>query len=284
MTRRRFIAIVSLCTLAVLGLIGLVVGLVATRSESGQAALRSWIEGRVASGIHGKLHIGRMSGNFVTGLVIDSLELRDDEDSLFVASGPIRLQYDPRDLVDRRLHFRQVEITNPVIVMRQHENWTWNFKRMFASGKPSPKRGPERGFGDYIVIDTAHVRNASFRLTIPWHVDDSLHGARRDSAIRTNIARKDHEIRRTREGLTQTYRWTNAYAAIPFARIADPDTAGRLFHIDTLHAVETVPTFRWRNVRGTVRLLGDTVWVKVPHWDLPRSTGRAEGKVTWGSD
>jgi translocation and assembly module TamB len=284
MTRRRFIALVSLCTLAVLGLIGLVVGLVVTRSESGQATLRSWIEGRVASSMHGKLHIGRMSGNFITGLEIDSLELRDDEDSLFVASGPIRLQYDPRDLVDRRLHFRQVEITNPVIVMRQHENWTWNFKRMFGIGKRSAKKGPERGFGDYIVIDTAHVRNASFRLTIPWHADDSLRGARRDSAIRANVARKDHEIRHTREGLTQTYRWTNAFASIPFARIADPDTVGKLFRIDTLHAVETVPTFRWRNVRGTVRMLGDSVWVTVPHWDLPGSTGRAEGKVSWGSD
>jgi translocation and assembly module TamB len=284
MTRRRFIAITSLCTLTVLGLIGFVVGLVVTRSERGQAALRSWVEHQVASSMHGKLHIGRMSGNFITGLEIDSLELRDDEDSLFVASGRIRLQYDPRDLVDRRLHFRQVEVNNPVIVMRQHENWTWNFKRMFASGKPSAKKGPERGFGDYIVIDTAHVRNASFRLTIPWHMDDSLRGVRRDSALRVNMARKDHEIRRTREGLTQTYRWTRAYAAIPYARIADPDSAGRVFIIDTLHSVESVPTFRWRNVRGTVRLLGDSVWVKVPHWDLPGSTGRAEGKVTWGSD
>jgi translocation and assembly module TamB len=284
MTRRRFIALISLCMLVVLGLIGVAVGLVATRSESGQAALRAWVEHEVASSMHGKLHIGRVSGNFVTGLEIDSLELRDDEDSLFVATGLVRLQYDPRDLVDRRLRFRQVEVNNPVVVLRQHENWSWNFKRMFASGAPSRKLRTERGFGDYVVIDSAHVRNASFRLTLPWHVDDSLHGARRDSAVRANIARHDHEIRRTREGLTQSYRWTNAYAVIPYARIADPDTAGKLFIVDTLHSVETVPTFKWRNVNGTVRLLGDSVWVKVPHWSLPGSSGRAEGKVHWGSD
>lgn len=284
MTRRRFIAVVSLCTLVVLGLIGVLVGVYTTRSDSGQANLRRWIENRVAASMKGKLYIGRMSGNFVTGITIDSLELRDDEDSLFVATGRVKLDYDARDLIDRRLRFRNVEVENPVIVLRQHENWSWNFKRMFGSGGPRQKGGPERGFGDYIVIDSTHVRNASFRLTIPWHPDDSLRGARRDSAVRVNMARKDHEVRRTREGYTQTYRWTNAYAAVPYMRIADPDSAGRLFVIDTLHAIESVPTFTWRNVKGVVRVLGDSVWIRAPHFDLPGSTGRAEGKVVWGSD
>ena len=74
--------------------------------------------------------------------------------------------------------------------------------------------------GDYIVIDSTHIRDGDFRVTIPWHVDDSLRGARRDSAVRTNLARRDHEIRRTAEGLTQTYRWRKSYAAVPHMRIA----------------------------------------------------------------
>jgi translocation and assembly module TamB len=284
MTRRRFIALVSLCVLLTLGLIGICVGLVATRSDSGQAVLRRWIEARVASSIHGKVYIGRMSGNFLTGVTIDSLEMRDDEDSLFVATGPVTLQYDPRDLVDRRLYFRRVDVQRPVVVLRQHENWTWNFKRMFGVGGPSKPKGPERGFGDFVQLDSTHIHGGSFRLTIPWHPDDSLHGARRDSAVRANIARDDHEISRTREGLTQTYRWTKIYAAVPYARLADPDSIGKAFRIDTIHSVETVPTFTWRNVAGVVRVLGDSVWVKSPHWDLPGSTGRAEGKIVWGSD
>ncbi|HEY2026681.1 MAG TPA: translocation/assembly module TamB domain-containing protein, partial [Gemmatimonadaceae bacterium] len=282
-TRRQFIALVSLCTLVVLGLLGVLVGVYVTRSDSGQAALRAYIQTQVASSMKGKLRLGHMRGNFFTGVTIDSLELRDDEDSLFVATGPIHLEYDPRDLVDRRLHFSKVEVEHPVVVMRQHENWSWNFKRMFAS-KPSARKGPEKGFGDYVVIDSTHIRDATFRLTIPWHPDDSLHGARRDSAIRANVGRGDHEIRRTREGFTQTYRWTHAYAAVPHMRIAEADSAGQLFVVDTVHAVETVPTFKWRNVRAVVKLLGDTVWIKAPHWDLPGSTGHAEGRITWGSD
>ena len=284
MTRRNFIALVSLCVLVALGVIVVGTGLFATRSEYGQAALRRWIESRVASSVKGKLHIGRIGGNFLTGITIDSLELRDDEDSLFVATGKVTLHYDPRDLVDRRLYFRSVDLEHPQIVLRQHENWQWNYRRMFTSGRSGPK-GPERGFGDFVILDSVHVRNGgSFRVTIPWHPDDSLRGARRDSAIRVNIARKDHEIRRTREGFTQTYRWTNAYAFLPHVRIAHPDSVGQSFAVDTLHSDETTPPFNWRNVRGTARVLGDSAWFRLAHWDLPGSTGRAEGKVVWGSD
>jgi translocation and assembly module TamB len=284
MTRRRFIALVSLCVLVTLGTIVVGVGLFTTRTETGQAQLRDWIERRVASSMKGSIHLGRISGNFVTGITIDSLELRDDEDSLFVATGPVHLQYDPRDLVDRRLYFRRVDVSRPQVVLRQHQDFTWNYKRMFKRSGPEKPRGPDRGFGDYVVVDSVHLRRASMRLTIPWHADDSLRGARRDSAIRVNLARKDHEIRRTREGYTQSYRWTEAYAAVPHVRIADPDSAGRFVVIDTLHAVESVPTFRWRNIAGVVRTLGDSAWLNLSHWDLPGSTGRGEGKIVWGSD
>src|SRR5207253_8753194 len=107
------------------------------------------------------------------------------------------------------------------------------------------------GFG---LMDSVGFRGAQLRLTMPWRPDDTLHGAKLDSAVKFNLARKDHEVRRTREGFTQNYRWTNAYALIPRARLADPDSIGKLFLVDTVHAVETVPTFNWRNVSATVRV------------------------------
>ena len=286
MTRRNFIALVSLCVLVTLGAIVVGVAVFATQSDYGQTAMRQAVEARVKSSINGKVHIGRISGNFLSGVTIDSLELRDDEDSLFVATGRVTLRYDPRDLVDRRLWFRSVELEHPAIVLRQHENWQWNYRRLFriVPGK-AKKPGPERGFGDFVILDSVHIRNGgSFRVTIPWHADDSLHGARRDSAIRVNVARKDHEIRRTREGVTQTYRWSNAYAFVPHIRIADPDSVGIQVVVDSLRADESTPPFRWRNIKAVARVLGDSAWFVSPHWDLPHSTGSANGKVVWGSD
>ncbi|MBA3672214.1 MAG: translocation/assembly module TamB domain-containing protein, partial [Gemmatimonadaceae bacterium] len=233
-----------------------------------------------------RVHIGRIGGNLVTGLSIDSLELRDDEDSLVVATGRIALAFDARDFASRRLYFSRVEVAHAQVVLRQHQDWQWNFKRLFRVGRePQAPPGPEGGFGDFIVADSVRLTgNASLRVTIPWHPDDSLHGARRDSAIRANLAYHGHEVRRTREGLTQTYRWTNGYVVARHARIAHPDSAGQSFVIDTMHTDETVPPFRWRNVAGRVRVLGDSAWLDASHWDLPASTGHAAGKVVWGSD
>ena len=287
MTRRNFIALVSLFVLVTLGVLGVGIGLFATRSERGQAMTREWIAARIQSSLNGKVRIGRIGGNFLTGITIDSLELRDDEDSLFVATGRVALAYDPRDLVDRRLFFSAVTITHPQVVLRQHEDWKWNYRKLFRiTGAPQKKKvGPERGFGDFIVLNNVHIQGgANFRVTIPWHPDDSLHGVKRDSAVAASMARGDHEIRQTREGFTQTYRWTNAYAYLPHMRIADPDTAGQAFVIDTANTEETVPPFKWRNIHGNAHILGDSVWVKADHWDLPGSTGSAEGKVVWGSD
>ncbi|MDB4917086.1 MAG: hypothetical protein JWM95_4730, partial [Gemmatimonadetes bacterium] len=168
-----------------------------------------------------------------------------------------------------------------------HENWQWNYRRLFkiTPHAPPKAKSPERGFGDFIVMDSVHIRHGgSFRLTIPWHPDDSLHGVRRDSAIRANTLRRDHEIRRTREGVTQTYRWANAYAFISHARIADPDSSGQQFTVDTLHVDESMPPFKWTNISGVVKIRGDSAWNQISHFDLPGSTGRASGKVWWGSD
>jgi translocation and assembly module TamB len=284
MTRRRFIAIVSLCVLVMLGAIVLGTGLFVTRSDYGREWMRSTIEAQLAGAVHGKVHLGRISGGFLTGVTIDSVELRDDQDSLFAATGPIRVVYDPRDLVDRRIHLRRVDVERPNVVLRQSGDFTWNFKRMFKRSGPERPKGPDRGFGDFVVLDSVHLRSAQVRLTMPWHPDDTLRGAKRDSAVRANLGRKDHEVRRTRDGFSQTYRWTDAYAVVSHIRIADPDSIGRIFLVDTLHAVESVPTFRWRNVKAVVRQLGDSVWIDAPHWDLPASTGHAAGKITWGSD
>jgi len=153
MTRRNFIALVSLCVLVMLGAIVVGVGMYATQSARGQDMLRDWVQNRIASSINGKVHIGRISGSFLSGVTIDSLELRDDEDSLFFAAGRIGLSYDPRDLVDRRLYFRRIDLQHPTIVLRQHENWKWNYKKLFRMGGPSKPKGPERGFGDFVVLE-----------------------------------------------------------------------------------------------------------------------------------
>jgi translocation and assembly module TamB len=282
--RRRKIAIASAAVLlAASGLtVGLVVGV--TQTGPGQEFVRRTLLDVVAPRIDGRLYVGRISGGFLGGVTVDSLEIRGADDSLFIAAGRIRVVYDVRDLIDRRVLLRHVEAERPVVRVVQAEDGSWNFKRIFRMGGPKgPKRG--RGFGDFVVADSVVVRGGSLVLTLPWHPADSLRGARRDSAVAFALARRDAEIRSRRPGeWTRTWRWTNGEAALSHMRLADPDTAGRRFVIARLGLDESDPPFRWRNVRGDVRWLGDSIWMRADHWDLAGSTGTGRGKVVWGSD
>src|SRR4051812_26396101 len=271
------IILVGLLVIVILSFVGV------THTGFGRDRVRSMVSTMLEGKVKGKVYIGHISGGFFTGVTLDSLEIRDDQDSVFFASGPITVNYDPRDLFDRRVLLSFAEVHHPVVNLRQHENGEWNWRRIFPASVEKAQRD-QRGFGQYVVVDSSVIHDANVTLTLPWHPADSLRGAKLDSAIRFELSRPDHEIRRTREGFARTWRWTRADANLGFARVADPDTLGRLVRIRKASFTESDPPFKFRNVVGTMLNLGDSIFVDADHWDLPGSTGRAKGSVVWGSD
>ncbi|MDE3151599.1 MAG: translocation/assembly module TamB domain-containing protein [Gemmatimonadota bacterium] len=283
MSRRRIVLYVSLgLVLALVTAVGTGV-LVLTRSGWGQDQVRRLVQRQLASAVHGHVYVGRITGSYLGSVTLDSLEIRDAEDSLFVASGRVSVEYDPRDIMDKRLLFTHVDVRHPTVYLRQHENWDWNFNQIFRHGRVGPKAtGPQ--YGDYVVLDSVRLHDATFLVTQPWHPDDSLHGAKRDSAIAAALASRTVEIRRRREGFARTRRWTHIDAELAHARLNDPDSAGRFIVVDNLKADEQDPPFQFHDVAGTVRILGDSVWLRLSRFALPGSFGSGSGKVVWGSD
>ncbi|MFL5581534.1 MAG: translocation/assembly module TamB domain-containing protein [Gemmatimonadaceae bacterium] len=287
MVRRRLIVISSAIAILAMGLVALLIVASVTQTDYGRERIREMVGGQLAAKVkgRGKVYLGQIGGNFLTGVTIDSLEIRDAADSLFLATGPVKVDFDPRDIFDRRILVRALVVQRPWIHVKQSESGQWNYKVIFGMyGPKKPPRPKGRGLslGDFIVLDSAVVQRGTYLLTMPWHPDDSLRGARRDSAVAFNLARKDREIRRTRGGFARTWRWTDLYL-VGSARLAHPDTVGRRIAVRRMDVVEKDPPFRFRNVRGTVALLGDSAWLDLPHFDLPGSTGAARGKVVWGS-
>jgi translocation and assembly module TamB len=282
-TRRRLVALVSAFALLGLAAVAALVVVLVTQTSYGQEQVRRFIAERLATKVQGKLYVGHIHGGLLTGVTVDSIEIRGKDDSLFVATGPITVEYDPRDLVDKRILLSHLQVEHPVVHLRRYETGDWNWRRIFPEG-PKGQPSAERGFGDYIVMDSATIHDGAFYLTMPWHPDDTLRGAKRDSAITFNLDRDDKEILRAGRGFTRTWRWTRIDAESPYVRIADKDSVGKYFGISQLAVAESDPPFRFRNVRGGVKVNGDSVWIDVPHFDLPRSTGSARGKVVWGSD
>src|SRR6267142_2809481 len=140
MTRRLRIVIGSAIILVAI-LVIVILGFVSvTHTNFGQNRVRSMVSTMLEGKVKGKVYLGRMSGGFVNGVTIDSVEIRDDEDSVFVASGPITVKYDPRDLFDRRILLSYLEAEHPVVHLRQHENGDWNFRRIFPASVEKQKQ------------------------------------------------------------------------------------------------------------------------------------------------
>jgi translocation and assembly module TamB len=287
MSRRRLVVIASASVMLLLGLAvaGVFVGL--TRTTRGRAYIQQNINALLRARLagHGRLYIGRITGNLLTEITLDSVALYDEEDSVIVATGRFHATYDPRNLLDKRLIFDQVEVQHPRVNLRKRADRRWNYEHVFAKGPksstPSLPVRTQRGYGDNIVLHAVSLRHGLLTVTDLWSPPDTLRGAKLDSAIAASLADPTHEIRRTREGVKKTLRWSNLDIVSPYVRLSHPDTAGRLIVADTLNADWFDPPFQFRNVHGPVRILGDTVTFDLSHFDLAASTGHGTGRIWW---
>ena len=292
MKRRRLVALVAVIVLGLLGLVTTVAVLFVTSTDTGRERLREFARPMIANRVGGgSVYLGKLGGNLITELTIDSIAIREKRtNELFLSTGRVTVRFDIRDIIDGRVFIRAAQVEHPYVHMVQHENGVWNFKEIFASAKPEPpqpKNEKRRGFGDYFVIDSTHTRDGQFLLTLPWHPDKDLRGAARDSAIQYHLTHPEKAVTRRADGFGRTYAWTGAHGLITHARLADPDSdvsSGQQFIIDTLSVDEHEPTFQFRNFSAQVRHRADSVWFQVPHFELPASRGSGTGKVWWGSD
>ena len=282
MARRRTVVLVTAAVL--LGIGALCVGAIATLTQTdvGRATIMRALVPTIAATIPGRLYVGKVGGTLFTDITIDSLSISEPNGAPFISTGPIRVTYDPRDLLDRRIILKSLEVTRPIVTLVDYGNDDWNWKR--AMRRAGPKL-PERpgSFGQFVQIDTATVHEGTLVARLPWDPSDSLKGAQRDSALAFNIARHDGEIRRDGNRTVRVWRFVRGDLALGKSRLADPDSAGQRFAIQKFDVVWMYPPFWFRNMKTTVRKLDDSLWVDDAHFNLANSTGHGSAKVVWGS-
>lgn len=283
---------------------GAVVGalVAATQSGGGREWIRAQLERQITRGMKGRLYVGRLSGSFLTDLAVDSIAIVGPDDSVFIAAGPSHVTYDPRDLLDGRIILRSVEIQHPFFVIRKENDNSWNYNKVFPpaaaapGGTSLPRVAARRivlppsrsAFGAIVQFRNVRIRGLEFQLTLPWSPDDSLRGARRDSAIVKNLAAKDQEIRPVvmggRRGYQRTTRWTEGNFTFNRILLRDPLRPGRRFDIARFDVNEQSPPFAVRNMRGTVLWRGDSLTLDIGHLELPGSVARATGLLEWANN
>ncbi|NCW44245.1 MAG: hypothetical protein EBV77_01890, partial [Gemmatimonadaceae bacterium] len=280
--RRRLIVLGTAAVLLTL-LVAVVGGLVAlTQTAGGRALIVRTVMPLARAAVPGRLYVGRVSGNLFSDITIDSVDVRAPDGAPFLSTGPIRISYEPRDLLDARIVIKSLEVTRPVITLVDYGNDDWNWRRALQRNKTKSKTPSRSRFGKYIVIDTTALNEVTFVMRLPWQLPDSLRGAKRDSALAFNLARLDGEVREEDGRTVRVYRFVRGHLNLGRSWLANPDTAGMHFPVRRLDVVWVYPPFWFKNLTGDFRRLGDSLWVKDAHFDLPRSTARGGAKIVWG--
>jgi translocation and assembly module TamB len=308
MGRRQLVVLLSAITMLLIGA-GIVGGLVAaTQSAGGRAWIGRQLSKQLARAVKGKLYVGKLSGSLLTDFAVDSVAIIGPDDSVFIATGPLHVSYDPRDLIDGRIIVRSLELQHPFVVFRKENDGRWNYKKIFppAGGEPGEpgesagrsepggrigRVGPEASRDAFVALvqfRNVRIRELHFQLTLPWAPDDSLKGARRDSAIVRNLADTTQEIRavavKGRRGYQRTTRFTQGNFTFSRVRFRQPNRTGRQFDITRMDVNVSSPPFHVRNMRGGVLWRGDSIWLGLPHLELPGSVASATGRLDWGDN
>jgi translocation and assembly module TamB len=281
--RRRTIVLGTAAVL--LSLLVLVVGGVValTMTERGMGLMVRAVLPAVRQLVPGTLYVGAVRGNLFTDITIDTLELTAPDGTPFLSSGPIRVTYDPRDLLDSRIVIKSLDVTRPRLTLVDYGNDDWNLWRALGRRKASTLPRRRSRLGQYIVIDTTSVRELTFVARLPWLPSDTLRGAVRDSVIDEHLSRLTDEFRREDGRLVKVMRFMRGSLELGRSRIADPDSAGLRMAIRRLDVVWNSPPLWFKDLRGDARILKDTLWMDRITFGLPQSTASGSAKVVWGS-
>jgi translocation and assembly module TamB len=292
MSRRSRIVLWSALALMVVIIVlaGLLVSV--TQTDYGQNQVRRYVQSWISGKTKGTFYVGHISGGLFRGVTIDSIEIRDEKDSLFVASGPVRVKYDMRDLFDRRILLSHVNVERLNVRLMERADGKWNYQHIFPSGQKKP-RSPQMKLGDFIVIDSADLHHANISLGLRWKPSDTLSARQRDSVLRKQLGSLTRETPgnqwrqefvSTDEGYRHIYRFRNIEASLGYARIADPDSIGRFFRVTRASLESQDPPLDVKRVAIDVRHVADSIWLYSPGFELTSSKGRVpSGKLVWGS-
>jgi translocation and assembly module TamB len=270
--RRRDVVALSTLALLIMG-VAIAAGIaIMTQTPWGRGRIREVLLAQLKRAVHGSLYVGQLDGSLFTSFSVDSLEVRDRRGDLFLATGRVHVEYDPRDLLDRRILVQRLELEHPVVRLVHHQDDSWNFAQIFG-GAARPATRKTTGFGNFIAAPYVTIHGGDITYLNRWNPDDSLKGVKRERAIALEMSRPYSGLVRTFDGYARTLAWRGVNFDSLYVRVAEPDTAGVGFRFKGFDANEFFPPFIWKNARGRIDIVHDSLKAQLARVELDAKGG-----------
>ncbi len=276
---------------AVVALAAVVVGLVLvlTNTDWGREQLRRRVVAALAGTVHGRIRIGRLSGNLLNGATVHDLAITDSSGAPFFSTDSAHVRYALSPFLSKKIILDSLTLYRPDVTLDRKPGRPWNWQQIFPTDSTQPpSKGP--AFGDYVVLHNARMFGGRVLVRTPYATPDSVRGVpltppQKDSALRVALDSASRALVVAVPGMPNGYQRVQEYrdltGSFPLLSIADPSRKGfRHIEVGSLQLTGLPfrpPAVQVRQARGAVDLTTDSLWFRNVTAELPASRATLTG-------
>ncbi len=239
--------------LTALVLLAVLAFMVLLATAPGHSALRRYGLAALNDAIDGTARVGRVGGSLWKGAEVEQVELRDTSGAAVIRVARVRVGYGLKDLLRRRLIFRDIELVRPTVVLEQGLDGSWNVQRLFRladTAETAPRRR--------MLVELRGVRVTDGTVIVRRRVAAESLSTRRFMGVTMDLRR---------------------------LRLSHPDSSALEAVVAAFAARLVDPAVAVREMDGTVSLDGDSVRFDLAVLGLGEATRTAaRGRVNWGGE
>src|SRR3712207_614386 len=238
MSRRRRVLLTVLASVAGLMTLAVVAVLVLTGTDWGRERVRRVIVSQLGGRAHGRVHLGRVSGNLLEGITFHNFVITDSAGAPFVAVERMSARYKILRFLKKKVELDDVVLVRPVIVLDRPPGGRWNYKRIFPGDTLPVARDTTPGWGDWLVFTDVSVVDGRMVVRSPWTPSSKLSSAERAEAAREALNGKSRLMVVNAPAPYQGYQKIVELRAVnskmPLVRLADPGLATRVIQVASM--------------------------------------------------
>ncbi|HEY7709691.1 MAG TPA: AsmA family protein, partial [Candidatus Entotheonella sp.] len=137
----------------------------------------------VSKGLNGSVEIGKIEGSLLGSPILKDVKLLDVQGNTVVHIAEVRLAYDLKTLIQKKLEINEVVVVKPQLTLVQDADGQLNLSDVIASTEPAEPSDSGSGLPFALIIDQLVIQNGGLKIRIP-----ALAGVQEVTDIRARLS------------------------------------------------------------------------------------------------
>jgi hypothetical protein len=259
--------------------LGLVVVLLLANTPWGNERVRRVLVSQVNGRLTGRLAIGSLRGNLLSGATLTDVALVDSVRQPVFTARRVQVRYALWPALHRRVVIRSLALDTAFVMLDKRPGARWNFQTLM---RPSGAPQDTSRHGVPPELSDITIRHGRMLYRRPWHPDSTLPADRRDAAIAAALgASARSRTERVAGGFQRVLDYHDIDARLPAVQIGQrgQPTSVQIAALSMIGEPYRPPVIEVRSLTGTIYATKDSLWWRGARLAFPASSVVADGRV-----